>query len=193
MNSIITNTALYYKSVDTNMSDNAAVEKAINTVVNSQFSFGNVNGKPLRFPSGMASDAAEVSKKLKSSLSNTEYLGSVVDVPSDSPFNESRTPQQAEQAYASELANSGYWVTTSDNQGAYLVDQNGNKVPRKTPIDDFAGSAITLPDMFVMVNFADVKANVDEANLLDKERPVFGVGRIEATKVIKAQEQRPIF
>ncbi len=193
MNSIITNTALYYKSVDTNMSDDAAVEKAINTVVNSQFSFGNVNGKPLRFPSGMASDAAGISKKLESSLSNTEYLGSVVEVPADSPFSRKLPPAQAEQAYASELANSGYWVTTSDNQGAYLVDQNGNMVPRKAPIDDFAGAAMTPSGMFVMVKFADVKANVDEANLLDKERPVLGVGRIEATKVIKAQAQRPVF
>ena len=193
MNSIIANTALYYKSVDTNMSDDDAVEKAINTVVNSQFSFGNVNGKPLRFPSGMASDAAGVAKKLESSLSNTEYLGSVVDVPADSPFSKKLPTAEAEQAYASELANSGYWVTTSDNQGAYLVDQNGNMVPRKTPIEDFAGAVMKPQDMFVMVNFADVKANVDEANLLDKERPVFGVGRIEATKVIEAQAQRPIF
>ena len=193
MNSIITNTALFYKSVDKSISDSGAVTKAINAVVSSQFSFGNVNGKPLRFPSGMASDAAGISKKLQSSLSNTEYLGSVVDVPADSPFSRNLPPAQAEQAYASELANSGYWVTTSDNQGAYLVDQNGNMVPRKTPIEDFAGSVMKPQDMFVMVDFADVKANVDEANLLDKERPVFGVGRIEATKVIEAQAQRPIF
>ncbi len=193
INSIITNTALYYKSVDGNISDSAAVEKAIDTVVNSQFSFGNVNGKPLRFPASMGSDASDISKKLESSLSNTEYLGSIVDVPADSPFNQSRTPQQAEQAYASELASSGYWVTTSDNQGAYLVDQNGNKVPRKAPVDDFAGRKLTLSDMFVMVKFSDVKSNVDEANLLDKERPAIGVARIEATKVIEAQAQRPIF
>ncbi len=193
MNSIIANTALYYKSVDTNMSDDDAVEKAINTVVNSQFSFGNVNGKPLRFPSGMASDAAGISKKLQSSLSNTEYLGSVVDVPADSPFSRNLPTAQAEQAYASELANSGYWVTTSDNQGAYLVDQNGNMVPRKPDAEKMERGVFEKSDMFVMVDFADVKANVDEANLLDKERPVLGVGRIEATKVIKAQAQRPVF
>ena len=193
MNSIITNTALYYKSVDTNISDDDAVEKAINTVVNSQFSFGNVNGKPLRFPSGMASDADGISKKLESSLSNTEYLGSLVDVPADSPFSRNLPPAQAEQAYASELANSGYWVTTSDNQGAYLVDQNGNMVPRKAPIDDFAGAAITPQDMFVMVKFADVKTNVDEANLLDKEMPFIGTARIEAAKTLEAQQARPIF
>lgn len=193
MNSIITNTALYYKSVDTSISDDAAVKKAINAVVGSQFSFGNVNGKPLRFPASMGSDASGIAKKLESSLSNTEYLGSIVDVPADSPFNQSRTPQQAEQAYASELASSGYWVTTSDNQGAYLVDQNGNMVPRKAPIDDFAGRQLTPSDMFVMVKFSDIKSNVDEANLLDKERPAIGVARIEATKVIEAQAQRPIF
>ena len=193
MNSIITNTALYYKSVDTSISDDAAVKKAINAVVDSQFSFGNVNGKPLRFPASMGSDASGIAKKLESSLSNTEYLGSIVDVPADSPFNQSRTPQQAEQAYASELASSGYWVTTSDNQGAYLVDQNGNMVPRKAPIDDFAGRKLRLPDMFVMVKFSDIKSNVDEANLLDKERPAIGVARIEATKIIEAQAQRPIF
>lgn len=193
MNSIITNTALYYKSVDTSISDDAAVKKAINAVVGSQFSFGNVNGKPLRFPASMGSDATAISKKLESSLSDTDYLGSIVDVPSDSPFSQRRTPQEAEQAYASELASSGYWVTTSDNQGAYLVDQNGNMVPRKAPIDDFAGTALTPSDMFVMVKFSDVKSNVDEANLLKQERPAIGLSRIEATKVIEAQAQRPIF
>jgi len=193
INSIITNTALYYKSVDGNISDSAAVEKAIDTVVNSQFSFGSVNGKPLRFPASMGSDASGIAKKLESSLSNTEYLGSIVDVPADSPYNQNRTPQQAEQAYASELASSGYWVTTSDNQGAYLVDQNGNMVPKKAPIDDFAERKLTLPDMFVMVKFSDVKSNVDEVNLLKQERPAIGLSRIEATKVIEAQQQRPIF
>lgn len=193
MNSIITNTALYYKSVDTSISDDAAVKKAINAVVGSQFSFGNVNGKPLRFPASMGSDASAISKKLESSLSDTDYLGSIVDVPSDSPFSQRRTPQEAEQAYASELASTGYWVTTSDNQGAYLVDQNGNMVPRKAPIDDFAGAALTPSDMFVMVRFSDVKSNVDEANLLKQERPAIGLSRIEATKVIEAQAQRPIF
>ena len=126
-------------------------------------------------------------------MSDTDYLGSIVDVPSDSPFSQRRTPQEAEQAYASELASSGYWVTTSDNQGAYLVDQNGNMVPRKAPIDDFAGTALTPSDMFVMVKFSDVKSNVDEANLLKQERPAIGLSRIEATKVIEAQAQRPIF
>lgn len=193
MNSIITNTALYYKSVDTNISDDDAVEKAIGTVVNSQFSFGNVNGKPLRFPSGMASDAAEISKKLESSLSNTKYLGSVVDVPADSPFSRKLPPDQAEQAYASELANSGYWVTTSDNQGAYLVDQNGNMVPRKAPIDGFDGAAITPSDMFVMVKFADVKSTVDEINILKEALPVIGFDRISAAAEISLKEKRPIF
>jgi len=193
MNSIITNTALYYKSVDTTISDSDAVEKAINTVVNSQFSFGSVNGKPLRFPSGMASDAAGVAKKLESSLSNTEYLGSIVDVPADSPFSKKLPPAEAEQAYASELANSGYWVTTSDNQGAYLVDQNGNMVPRKAPIDGFDGAAITPSDMFVMVKFADVKSTVDETNMLKEARPVIGFDRISATAEISLKEKRPIF
>ena len=193
MNSIITNTALYYKSVDTTISDSDAVEKAINTVVNSQFSFGSVNGKPLRFPSGMASDAAGVAKKLESSLSNTEYLGSIVDVPADSPFSKKLPPAEAEQAYASELANSGYWVTTSDNQGAYLVDQNGNMVPRKAPIDGFDGAAITPSDMFVMVKFADVKSTVDEIDILKEARPVIGFDRISATAEISLKEKRPIF
>ena len=66
-------------------------------------------------------------------------------------------------------------------------------VPRKPDAEKMERGVFKKSDMFVMVDFADVKANVDEANLLDKERPVLGVGRIEATTVIKAQAQRPVF
>jgi hypothetical protein len=44
-----------------------------------------------------------------------------------------------------------------------------------------------------MVKFADVKTNVDEANLLDKEMPFIGTARMKASKALEAQQARPIF
>jgi len=191
INSIITNTALYMKAADGNLGDDEAVDKAIDIVIGSQFSFGQTNGRPLRFPKGMEASASKVSKLMENSLSDTDYLASIIDVPADSPFVDK---EKGAIKYASELAETGYWVTTTDNRGAYLVDQNGNMVPRK-----IAGAKPGVPtqigpsDAFVTVKFADVLAVQDEITALETEMPAIGTSRPSFTRKINALKEGRFF
>ena len=66
-------------SVSTSASDvSAAVEKAVNTVVNSQFAFDEVNGKPFRMLKGLEGVASEVGDVLQFFVDDAQIRSQIV-------------------------------------------------------------------------------------------------------------------
>lgn len=166
MNGLIQNTAMYYMQ-DGKTTVSEAVEKAIDNVVNTQFAFGEVNGKPLRMLKGFEGQAADISGLLNKHVSSEplrEYITSIAEIPPLAGQSE----QAARIQFMKDLSQ-GYWVTTSDHKGAYLVDQTGNMVPRKVPRDPLAvaGKATAIrPDRaFITVRFDDLLPVIEQANI----------------------------
>ena len=163
MNGLIQNTAMYYmQDGKTTVSD--AVKKAIDNVVNTQFAFGEVNGKPLRMLKGFEGQAEGISDLLNKHVkreSLREYITSIAEIP---PLA-GQSDEAARIQFAKDLSQ-GYWVTTSDHKGAYLVDQTGNMVPRKVPRDSFAvagkATAIRPDQAFITVRFDELLPVIEE-------------------------------
>lgn len=181
MNTLIKNTAAYYMNAG-EADVKTAVSKAVDTVVNSQFAFTEINGKPLRMLKGFEPQASGISDILGFYLSrpdNRDYLASIAQIPP----GEGISPQVAEQKYATDLAQ-GYWVTTSDHKGAYLVDQTGNMVQRRIEMDPFAMGAKSKsirPDQaFITVRFADLVPMVAE---IEAEPTTAGKAAIKKRKI----------
>jgi len=148
MNSLIQNTAAYY--MNTGETDiTKAVERAVDNVVNSQFSFAEVNGKPLRMLKGLENSSAEIGNVLNSLVSDEKSREMIVGFANIPPVSGN---VDANQKYKEDLAQ-GYWVTTSDHKGAYLVDQTGNMVTRRI---DPGPTAISPDQAFVTVRFSDI-------------------------------------
>ncbi len=157
MNGLIQNTAMYYMQ-DGKTTVSEAVAKAIDNVVNTQFAFGEVNGKPLRMLKGFESQAEGISDLLNKHVKREplqEYITSIAEIP---PLA-GQSDEAARLQFMKDLSQ-GYWVTTSDHKGAYLVDQTGNMVPRKVPRDSFAVAGKTTeirPDRaFITVRFDEL-------------------------------------
>jgi organic radical activating enzyme len=155
MSDIVTNTALYYQSVD-NLSPQDAAEKATNAIINSQFSFTTAKGFQVRMPKGMEGIKGEVGQILEGSLNerHREYFKSVIDIPSKVGIEAAITDDQ----YINDLIKSGRWVTTTDNTGVYLVDQTGNMVVRKRDPQMPAQAQET----FIVVPFSQLMSQVRE-------------------------------
>ena len=148
MNTLIQNTAAYY--MNTGETDIAkAVERAVDNVVNSQFSFTEVNGKPLRMLKGLENSSAEIGNVLNSLVSDEKSREMIVGFANIPPVSGN---VDVNQKYKEDLAQ-GYWVTTSDHKGAYLVDQTGNMVTRRI---DPGPTAISPDQAFVTVRFSDI-------------------------------------
>jgi hypothetical protein len=165
MNGLIQNTAMYYMQ-DGKTTVSEAVEKAIDNVVNTQFAFGEVNGKPLRMLKGFEGQAAPISELLTRHVKSEplrEYITSIAEIP---PLA-GQSDEAARLQFMKDLSQ-GYWVTTSDHKGAYLVDQTGNMVPRKVPRDPLAVAgkvtAIRPDRAFITVRFEDLIPVIEETS-----------------------------
>ncbi len=163
MNGLIQNTAMYYMQ-DGKTTVSEAVAKAIDNVVNTQFAFGEVNGKPLRMLKGFESQAEGISDLLNKHVKREplqEYITSIAEIP---PLA-GQSDEAARLQFMKDLSQ-GYWVTTSDHKGAYLVDQTGNMVPRKVPRDSFAVAGKTTeirPDRaFITVRFDELLPVIED-------------------------------
>ena len=164
MNTMIQNTAAYYMS--TGEEDvSAAVEKAVNTVVNSQFAFDEVNGKPFRMLKGMEGVASEVGNILQFYVDDDQIRGQIVNFAEIPPTGDPSI--DAKQKYKEDLAGA-YWVTTSDHKSVYLVDQTGNMVKRRI---DPGPTAISPSEAFVTIKMSDLVPVIREMEEL-YPRPV---------------------
>ena len=161
MNNLIQNTAAYYMNAGEPDMTNA-VEKAVNNIVNSQFSFAEVNGKPLRMLKGLENSSAEIGNVLNSLVSDEKSREMIVGFANIPPVSGN---VDANQKYKEDLAQ-GYWVTTSDHKGAYLVDQTGNMVTRRI---DPGPTAISPDQAFVTIRFSDILPLIAEMERLSSE------------------------
>ena len=154
-NEVIKNTAAYYMMAgEANVQ--TAVDKAINTVVNSQFSFaeGNLN-VPLRLPKALENDASSIANILSFYVSNDknqDYLLSVIDPPVAAGLS-----VEESQAQLKKKLSDAYWVTTTDNKGAYLVFDNGEMVRRKQAA---VPSGMGPRSAFIMVRFNELSTQI---------------------------------
>jgi hypothetical protein len=163
MNGLIQNTAMYYMQ-DGKTTVSEAVAKAIDNVVNTQFSFAEVNGKPLRMLKGLEGQAKPISTLLSRHVTSEplrEYITSIAQIP---PLA-GQSDEAARLQFMKDLSQ-GYWVTTSDHKGAYLVDQTGNMVPRK--IDPTPFGPVDPKDAFITVRFDQLIPIMETYNKIEQ-------------------------
>ena len=149
MNTMIQNTAAYYMNAGED-DVSAAVEKAVNTVVNSQFAFDEVNGKPFRMLKGLEGVSSEIGDVLQFYVDDDQIRGQIAGFAEIPPTGDPNI--DGTQKYKEDLANA-YWVTTSDHKSVYLVDQTGNMVKRRI---DPGPTAISPSEAFVTIKLSDL-------------------------------------
>ena len=135
----------------------AAVDQAYKSVIGDHFNLDNkVNNISVRFPKKYDAVAAEYTNILQISLSNNiDYLQKVI-VPPPLPFGRDPSEKASyDNKYFTELATSGTWRTTTDNNGVYLVDQTGNIVTKKIGDDEIPDDTDIAID-FITVSFDEL-------------------------------------
>ncbi len=185
MNEVVANTALYYMLSEDGLSQEDAIDQAIDTVINTQFSFTSVNGKPIRMKKGMEDKADIIGQILEANLNNgAEQLSTMISVP-PGQFGESQDTLAAK--YASEVAEGGYWVTTSDNSGVFLVDPDGNMIPRKRDPNEPIGGP---ESQFIFVRFDDISGTAED---ILRVQSTVGLIGAQKTKEISNLIQKRVF
>lgn len=185
MNEVVANTALYYMLSEDGLSQEDAIDQAIDTVINTQFSFTSVNGKPIRMKKGMEDKADIIGQILEANLNNgAEQLSTMISVP-PGQFGESQDTLAAK--YASEVAEGGYWVTTSDNSGVFLVDPDGNMIPRKRDPNEPIGGP---ESQFIFVRFDDISGTAED---ILRVQSTVGLLGAQKTKEISNLIQKRVF
>lgn len=155
MRTIVEDTAAYIRASSMNKVTHAeAVKMAYDTVIGNNFVFPKVNDTPLRLPAQLETVKDDITVVLESSLNlniNREGLSSAISFP---PPRADETQEQANEQYLNDLEAEGTWRTTTDNSGAYLVDQTGNLVKKSdgtgfvsVTFDDIRGFANGIPDI----------------------------------------------
>lgn len=188
MNETVANTALYYMMQDGSLSQEDAVDRAIGTVIDSQFAFATVNDKPIRFKKGMEAQAEVMGQILQSNLSNgVEQLTNMIAVPRGQ-YGESQDTRAT--TYAQEIADGGYWVTTADNSGVFLVDPDGNMVPRKRDPNEPIGGP---QSQFIYVKYEDLMGAAGDILQLQSEMPSVGASRPEFMRRIEQLTEARVF
>jgi hypothetical protein len=158
-NEVIKNTAAYYMLAG---EDNvqAAVDKAIDNVVNSQFSFAEKGlNQPLRLPKSLENDSKDIGEILGFYLKNPvnqDYLLRIIDPPIAAGLSVEDSKDQLRKKLPD-----AYWVTTTDNKGAYLVYDTGDMVRRKEAPGP-AGRGEVNP--FVTIRFSDLAPQIRDLN-----------------------------
>jgi hypothetical protein len=159
MNEVIKNTAAYFM-LSGESDVQSAVEKAIDNVVNSQFSFAEKGlNKPLRLPKALENDARDIGEILGFYLKNPvnqDYLLRIIDPPIAAGLSVEDSKNQLRKKLPD-----AYWVTTTDNKGAYLVYDTGDMVRRKEAPGP-AGRGEVNP--FITIKFSDLAPQIRDLN-----------------------------
>jgi len=143
------------------MSIGDAVKSAAN-LVTGKYVFKEFNNTTIRIPSVLERNATEISNFLEKRLDDDEYLAGTVFF---QPGGQEATPADTAQ-YIKEVGSMGGWVTLPNDTGVYLVDQTGNKVIKRVPVD---GKMMEMP---VVVDFRDIlgqAAAAEEYGVVDDQ------------------------
>lgn len=178
MNQVVANTAMYYMMIDNGIDMDEAVDKAIDTVIDSQFSFATVNDKPIRFKKGFEPYAETMGRILEANLSRgIDVLKEIVVAP---PGRRSETEEVRALRYATDISQNGYWVTTTDNSGAFLVDQDGNMIPRKIDAETQRyATDVSAQDRFIYVKFDDLLSTAEDVIEIESSVSLVGDQRMK--------------
>tara|TARA_S200002703_G_scaffold150436_1_gene148770 strand:- start:4393 stop:6777 length:2385 start_codon:yes stop_codon:yes gene_type:complete len=126
-NKAVLKLARYYVATQ-DMSASDAAKRAAK-VHTDQFSYGDINGQPLRVPKQFG-DPDRIAAGLSAVLDGIDAKGPDGSYLSVQEQN-GTTPQErlvATELYVKELKRSGSWMTSADSQGAYMIDMFGNPV-----------------------------------------------------------------
>jgi hypothetical protein len=126
-NKAVLKLARYYVATQ-GMSASDAAKRAAK-VHTDQFSYGDINGQPLRVPKQFG-DPDRIASGLSAVLDGVDQKGPDGKYLSVQEQN-GATPQErlfATEQYVNELKRSGSWMTSADSQGAYMIDMFGNPV-----------------------------------------------------------------
>jgi hypothetical protein len=125
-------------------------KKAAANLVTGRYVFKEFNDTTIRIPAVLDTmedtTTTQIAAFLEDRLNDNEYLsGTVFFKPGGTDATEAETAQ-----YIKEVSSMGGWVTLPNDTGVYLVDQTGNKVIKRVPVD---GKMMEMP---VVVDFRDI-------------------------------------
>lgn len=136
-NKAVLKLARYYVATQGMSASDAAKHAA--KVHTDQFSYGDINGQPLRVPKQFG-EPDRITAGLSAVLDGIDQKGPDGKYLSVQEQN-GATPQErlfATEQYVNELKRSGSWMTSADSQGAYMIDMFGN------PVKDQDGNRIEI-------------------------------------------------
>ena len=146
-------------------------KKAAANLVTGRYVFKEFNDTTIRIPAGAEREATQITNFLQERLDDAEYLkGTVFFQPGGKEATEKETSQ-----YIKEISSMGGWVTMPNDTGVYLVDQTGNKVMKRVPVD---GKMVEQP---VVVNFVDIIGQIEAAT-------TYGIGEEELTGAARGKK-----
>lgn len=151
MRDIVMNTAQGYLLNKQANTPEEAAELAYQHVIGSKFDFVAVNDQQLRLEANRYQYGEQMGEVLQSSLRiGGDTLRQIIDPP-PAPIGASEQEIEAfNEEYFSDLSQRGSWRTTTDNKGAYLVDQLGNIVTRKGATGQDAYFTIQFDELSVL-------------------------------------------
>jgi len=146
-------------------------KKAAANLVTGRYVFKEFNDTTIRIPAGAEREATQITNFLQERLDDAEYLkGTVFFQPGGKEATEKETSQ-----YIKEISSMGGWVTMPNDTGVYLVDQTGNKVIKRVPVD---GKMVEQP---VVVNFVDIIGQIEASK-------TYGIGEEELTGAARGKK-----
>tara|TARA_Y100000593_G_C4320940_1_gene343738 strand:- start:4665 stop:7325 length:2661 start_codon:yes stop_codon:yes gene_type:complete len=168
MNGVVRNVALYFMQEGTSAKE--AVKKAINIVVDSQFTFESVNNKTVRFPKSFSGSSEEIGNMLKFFVSDRQVINRIAESSQVPPLS-GQSADAAKAQFVKELKGA-YWTTSSNHQSVYLVDKTGNMIQREIDPTPMGRSRTLSPEQaFYIIKFSDLVPLIDE---IENVTNVFG-------------------
>lgn len=145
--------------------------KAAGNLVTGNYVFKDFNNTKIRIPAMAETKAVQITNFLQDRLDDAEYLkGTVFFTPGGREATEAETAQ-----YIRELSSMGGWATLPDDSGVYMVDQTGNKVMKRVPVD---GKMVEQP---IIASFVDIVGQIEVGEK-------YGIGKQELTGAARGKK-----
>lgn len=139
-------------------------------VISARYDFNDVNNKSIRIPKSTTLDPSSITSYLKSKITDTEYLRSIVK----SPTERGQTEETSKVLYTNRIADDGGWRTLDDDSGVYMIDGDGNFVMQEV-IEFDADDNEIKKEMPIIIKFSEISGAVeqDEATRVEtlKQQP----------------------
>ena len=126
-------------------------------VVGRRYDFNDVNNKSIRIPKSTTLDPSSITSYLKSKITDTEYLRSIVK----SPTERGQTEETSKVLYTNRIADDGGWRTLDDDSGVYMIDGDGNFVMQEV-IEFDADDNEVKKEVPIIIKFSEISGSVEQ-------------------------------